>query len=150
MSKDSKEERDDEIIVSFTKTPPPVPAVATMSGARDAADGSVVGTNFRTAVGGDEHRSGRLPLAKEGADEVVARISSERVVAAPIPLQRASAGEEQSRPPPSVAPKSVLVLIGGRCTRAAALFGVFHVHELTGLCTCFTTKTVCFRRSHRE
>ena len=86
MSKDSNEERDDEIIVSFAKTPPP-PAVA----------------------------------AKEGADaEVVARISSERVVAAaepmePMPLRRrASAGEEQGRSPSSVAPKSVLVLIGGR------------------------------------
>ena len=83
MSKDSNEERDDEIIVSFAKTPPP-PA--------------------------------------EGADaEVVARISSERVVAAaepmePMPLRRrASAGEEQSRSSSSVAPKSVLVLIGGRC-----------------------------------
>ena len=86
MSKDSNEERDDEIIISFAKTSPP-PAVA----------------------------------AKEGADaEVVARISSERVVAAaepmdPGPLQRASAGEEQSRSSSSVAPKSVLVLIGGRC-----------------------------------
>ena len=86
MSKNSNEEMDDEIIVSFAKTPP--------------------------------------PPAKEGdADaEVVARISSERVVAAaepmepmPMPLQRASAGEEQSRSSSSVAPKSVLVLIGGRC-----------------------------------
>ena len=93
MSKDSNEERDDEIIVSFAKTPPPPPA------------GTV-----------------RVPTAKEGADaEVVARISSERVVAAaepmePMPLRRrASAGEEQSRSSSSVAPKSVLVLIGGRC-----------------------------------
>ena len=98
MSKDSNEERDDEIIVSFAKTPPP-PAVAA-----------------RTTV--------RVPsAAKEGdADaEVVARISSERVVAAAEPMEpgplrrRASAGEEQSRSSSSVAPKSVLVLIGGRC-----------------------------------
>ena len=97
MSKDSNEERDDEIIVSFAKAPP-APAVAA-----------------RTTV--------RVPsAAKEGAAdaEVVARISSERVVAAaepmdPGPLQRASAGEEQSRSSSSVAPKSVLVLIGGRC-----------------------------------
>ena len=92
MSKDSNEERDDEIIVSFAKAPP-APAVAAR-------------TTVRV-----------LPAAKEGADaEVVARISSERVVAMePMPLQRASAGEEQSRSSSSVAPKSVLLLIGGRC-----------------------------------
>ena len=90
MSKDSNEERDDEIIVSFAKAPP-APAVAARTTVRVPADA-----------------------------EVVARISSERVVAAaepmdPGPLQRASAGEEQSRSSSSVAPKSVLVLIGGRC-----------------------------------
>ena len=102
MSKDSNEERDDEIIVSFAKTPP---AVAAMSGAGNATDGNAIGTG---------QGSGRVPWAKEVADELVARISSERVVAAAEPMrQRASSGEEQSHSSSSVAPKSVLVLIGG-------------------------------------
>ena len=105
MSKDSNEERDDEIIVSFAKTPP---AVAAMSGGAGNAtdDGTVIGTG---RLG-----SGRVPSAKELADDIVARISSERVVAAVEPVRRrASSGGDQIPSSSSVAPKSVLVLTGG-------------------------------------